>query len=208
MIFAITAYGSLPIYEDAARMLGATCKEAGIEYWFQKWPHTEDKIEIWNQRHQVVRNALDKYGCPIWYVDVDALLIDSQRLKEDTDKLIADRIDFACHMFECPPRRLHRLYGNRMHWPAGGALFFNNTAKVRELLKKWHVMHAVFPTEDDQMTIEHALKATVGLTTRTMPAEYYQMFDDKRYSELTPVFKQMQVRRNPGYLKEIDDGSN
>lgn len=208
MNFVITAYGSTPMYEKAAMALRDSCLLSSLGFWFQPWPHTDDKIEIWNQRHQVVTNALDKFGVPVWYVDADALLIDAQRLEQDTAKLIADKVDFACHMFECPANRIDRIYKGKRHWPAGGALFFNNTENVRILLSHWHTMHRVFPDQDDQLTIEHALKATVGLTSRNMPPEYYQLFDDKRYADRTPVFKQMQVRRNPGYLKENDDGSN
>ncbi len=207
-MFCITTFGTIDPYTAAAAKLKESCDFHDVTCLVQDWPH-DDRCtmergrnpELWHQKGDAVLKMLNSKQMPMWWVDADALLIDGDRLKWDTIRLIRDNIDFACHMFgsmEKHSPKIEKIFGGRTHWPAGGALFFNDTAKARELIANWKRMHELFPLENDQLTLEHAMKSTVGLTTRTLPAEYYQMFDHK--TDKKPVFRQMQVFRNPGYL--------
>jgi hypothetical protein len=138
---------------------------------------------------------------PVWYCDADGMLVDGDRLKKDTEALIADQVDFACHQYLSTNMHFSmRQYESRLHWPAGGSYFFNTTEKAKELLDKWDKTYLAMSNFDDQITMEEAWKDTYGLTMRNMPIEYHCEYDDPHGVGHTPVFKQMQVSRNTGYL--------
>ncbi len=182
-----------------------------------EWAHTFPN-ELWHTKGRIALEAMEETGLPVWWVDADAILVDGDKLKKDTKYMVENNVDFACHMFKKPgvvrlgpsfnPMQdksnlatdFHRHYGTQLHWPAGGAYFFNNTPGTRDLIEHWDEMHKMFPDEDDQLTIERAMKATTYLSIFTLPIGYHQQYDDTRGRGKTPVFKQMQIRRNAGYL--------
>jgi len=195
-------------YRGAAEALGKSCEAQGIRCIVKERPQLEihEHEAIWAMKGPLIQEVMDETGLPVWWADADSLLIDGARLAKNTAELVERRIDLAYHMFETnkAPVAVSR-YGAALHWPAMGSCFFNNTEKGREVIVHWEEMHQQFLTEDDQMTMERATKATCGITWRNMPPEYYQMYDDKRYVDRTPVFKQMQLRRNPGYLNQENE---
>lgn len=222
--FVVTTFHTGEPYLTAALMLKESCEKQGVLCIVKEVPPlSEDKPrgialgrhrptkkgihkfpnELWHTKGRIVLEAMEETKLPVWWVDADALLINGELLINDTNYMIEHKIDFACHMYLTTNRKFSDVrYQGRLRWPAGGGMFFNHTIAATELIGHWDEMHKEFPDEDDQMTIERAMKATYYLTFMNLPIAYHQQFDDPHGEGLTPVFKQMQIRRNQGYLQD------
>ena len=227
-MFCVTTFHTGEPYLSAAMLLKESCEKQGVtclikevaplppdqppRIRFGKPIPTKPGIhkfpnELWHTKGRIVIEAMGETGLPVWWVDADALLVDGETLKKDTEMMLKNKVDFGCHYFLSTNRKFSDVrYQGRLRWPSGGALFFNHTPAAKQLIVNWNEMHKQFPDEDDQMTIGRAMKATVYLSLLTLPIGYHQQFDDPHGEGLTPVFKQMQIRRNQKYIKEQQDG--
>lgn len=161
MQFAVVTFYTLgTVYAALESEWADSLRRHGIEHFAA---YAEDSCGEWerntNLKPKVIFQAWEELDCPIVWLDIDARL----RARPDLFwELAESEVDFACHYL----RRRHR--GELL----SGTLYFGQTERAGQLIRKWLGRSQAHSRAWDQRNLQDAVPQIEGLETRELPAEY------------------------------------
>ncbi len=209
--FIVTGFYTKSPYDRGAACLAKSCELAGIEHDIRNYKHPEEKDtseacfqKIMRLKINVIRNVMELHNKPVLYVDCDAYIKDGEAVKKLLNSSRFRNIDCAWNMFEDgSPNTPKKRFNYMTHWPAGGALFFNNTIGGRKILDAWDKefdLNTNFDLYCDQIRLYDAWKKTPDITYYNLPKSWYVMWGESD----DVVISQMQLRRLPGVVDQVE----
>jgi hypothetical protein len=146
-------------YEVMSARLRMSCMKLGLEHDFAAiWGRGS-----WNSntaaKAELCRNAWERLGQPILWVDADAVFHSSPELLRGATEDVG----------------VHKWKGKYL---ATGTVFFNQTALAGRLLNEW--VDRCADGDSDQAHFQQAWEALPELRTLWLPRSYCQIFDSPR----------------------------
>ncbi len=174
MVVYVTHFTMGSPYEQEALELQESAQAYGVEVIVLPTTHQGS----WCQNAAMKAEVIERFHAdgmpPIVWLDADA------RIRKVPGYFDGLDCDFAAHT-----RAGRELLS--------GTLYFGNTAKSLELVKKWREINRAHPTRWDQKNLDSAL-LQLKMPVHELPASYCQIFDIMR-NEGEPVIEHMQASR-------------
>jgi hypothetical protein len=164
-------------YEVEARRLEASLERFDLPHYIEAVPSRGSWLK---NVHEIPRHCLrmlDRFRCPIVYLDADATV---ERVPELFYRLDREGVDFAVH--HCAPW-VDNYGGDPRGELLDGTMFLRDSDRARDLLRRWIEADDKRPNCFEQRVLEENLvewARDLSLRYHELPAEYCTIFDHPR----------------------------